>query len=119
MPPKGFRCKRCGKCCNGELNIVPLSASDSDIQMWLDNGRDDILDWVAPIILEGVACSYDIWIDPESGEEAHQCPWLVKSPHNDGYQCRIQDVKPEVCREFPTSRKHAEKVGCSGFRIRK
>lgn len=95
---------------------MPLIASVSDIEMWEDNGREDILDWVDTIVLEGIVCSYDIWIDPESGEEAHSCPWLRKIADTEGYQCSIHTVKPEVCRKFPTSRKHAEDVGCPGFK---
>ena len=29
--------------------------------------------------------------------------------------CTIQDVKPGICRQYPSSRKHAVMTGCPGF----
>jgi len=31
------------------------------------------------------------------------------------YLCRIHDVKPEQCRKYSKSRKHAEETGCKAF----
>jgi Fe-S-cluster containining protein len=41
-----------------------------------------------------------------------RCPWLRKLPNQDKYICRIHDLKPEHCRAYPKSRKHALKTGC-------
>jgi Fe-S-cluster containining protein len=40
---------------------------------------------------------------------------LRKLPNKNKYICRIQDVKPKHCRDYPTSRKHAEDTGFKGF----
>ena len=44
-----------------------------------------------------------------------RCSWLRKLPNQDKYICRIHDVKPEHCRAYPKSKKHALKTGCRGF----
>ena len=67
MPPKGFKCKKCGHCCLNLLDAFQTSATDQDIQMWESNGRDDILEWVDPIHVGGVQYVYDIWISPNEG----------------------------------------------------
>jgi len=43
---------------------------------------------------------------------------LKNLPKQDKYICRIHDVKPEHCRNYPKSRKHAQKTGCKGFESR-
>ena len=30
------------------------------------------------------------------------------------YICRIHEVKPKVCREYPQTEKHAKETGCKG-----
>ena len=115
MPPKGFKCKQCGNCCLNLYDAFSTCATDEDIRMWDSNGRDDILDWVDPIHVGGNEYVFDIWISPATGEDVTRCPWLRKLPNKDKYICRIQDVKPEHCRAYPRSRKHALKTGCRGF----
>jgi Fe-S-cluster containining protein len=56
-----------------------------------------------------------LWISPAKGDDVKRCPWLRKLPNQDKYICRIHDVKPEHCRAYPKSRKHALKTGCRGF----
>ncbi len=110
MPPEGFVCKQCGHCCL-DLGAYQTCASEEDIALWEENGRDDLLDWVIEIA-PGV---YDIWMNPETGDYVSHCPWLHKEPGQEKYICRIKALKPEICRDYPVSREHAEKTGCPGF----
>jgi Fe-S-cluster containining protein len=79
------------------------------------NGRDDILEWVDPIQLGDNERIYDIWISPVTHDDVSRCPWLVKLPNQQKYICRVHDVKPEHCRKYPRSTKHAQKTGCRGL----
>lgn len=110
MPPEGFSCKQCGNCCLN-LDAHQSCATKGDIALWEENGREDILDWVDKVI-PGV---YDIWIHPRTGEDVSRCPWLRKLPWQGKYVCRIHDMKPEMCRKYPLSRKQAGETGCKGF----
>jgi len=114
MPPKDFKCKQCGNCCLNLGDAFQTCATDEDIQLWEEKGRDDILEWVSVIQL-GDLSVYDIWISPRTGDDVTRCPWLRKLPNKNKYICRIHDVKPAHCREYPKSRKHAEETGCKGF----
>jgi Fe-S-cluster containining protein len=82
--------------------------------MWQNAGRYDILKWVSPIQV-GNSFIYDIWISPVTHDDVKRCPWLRKLPNQDKCICRIHDVKPEHCRAYPRSRKHAKETGCKGF----
>jgi Fe-S-cluster containining protein len=110
MPPKGFSCKQCGNCCLN-LGAYQACATDEDIALWEESGRDDILEWVDEVG-PGI---YDIWISPRTGDDVSRCPWLRKLPRQEKYICRIQDMKPGLCRNYPLSKDHAEKTGCMGF----
>ena len=115
MPPKGFKCKQCGNCCLNLYDAFSTCATDQDIRMWEQEGRDDILDWVDPIHIGSNQYVYDIWISPVTGEDVTRCPWLRKLPNQNRYFCRIHKVKPDHCRAYPRSLKHAQKTGCRGF----
>ena len=115
MPPKDFKCKQCGNCCLNLYDAFSTCATDEDIKMWDSNGRDDILDWVDPIHVGEDYYVYDIWISPVTHDDVNRCPWLRKLPNQDKYVCRIHDLKPEHCRAYPRSRKHAQRTGCMGF----
>lgn len=54
-------------------------------------------------------------ISPTTRDDVSRCPWLRKLPGKNKYLCRIQDMKPEHCREYPLSREHAEETNCPGF----
>lgn len=45
---------------------------------------------------------------------AKTCPWLKRLPDRDRYACRIHDVRPSLCRQYPGTRKHARMTGCGG-----
>ena len=115
MPPTDFKCKQCGNCCLNLRDAFSTCATDQDIQMWEREGRYDILEWVDPIYLDDKDCIYDIWINPITGDAVKRCPWLKQLPDREKYICRIHDVKPKHCRDYPKSRKHALNTGCRGF----
>ena len=110
-----FMCKRCGNCCLSLTDAYQCSVDQSDIDMWRDNSRDDILEWVDTIDCGHGGSVYDIWIDPKTGEDVVRCPWLRKLPGKNTYACRIHEVKPRVCREYPKTEEHAKGTGCKGF----
>jgi len=115
MQPSGFVCKQCGNCCLNLYDAYQHSADQSDVDMWRDHDRDDILAWVDPIELGNGGYVYDVWINPRTHDDVARCPWLRKLPGKDKYICRIHDVKPKVCREYPKSKVHAKETGCKGF----
>lgn len=115
MPPKDFKCKQCGNCCLNLNDAFQACATEKDVQLWKEKERYDILEWVDSISLGEDQFVYDIWISPITGDDVPRCPWLRKLPKKNKYNCRIHDVKPVHCREYPRSRKHAEKTGCKGF----
>jgi Fe-S-cluster containining protein len=98
-----FECKQCGKCCLKAGNC--LQATQSDIDRWEEQGRDDILE---------LAWSGDLWVDYEH-KEAMRCPWLRKLPSKDKYICRIHDTKPDECAGYPVSKAQALRHGCPGL----
>jgi len=110
----GFLCRQCGHCCINLSDAFSVCATVADIERWQAAGRDDILAWVDPIPV-GDAFVYDLWIDPETGDDVIRCPWLEKTPDTNRYVCRIHDLKPDQCREYPKSRRHADETGCPGY----
>jgi len=109
-----FICKQCGNCCLNLWDAYQSSVDQSDIDMWKENLREDILEWVDPIDCGEGAVVCDIWINPRTGEDVIRCPWLRKLPKKNKYICRIHEVKPKVCREYPQTEKHAKETGCKG-----
>jgi hypothetical protein len=77
--------------------------------------RDDIIRWVGLEIRRDNDRAYRIWIDPDTGRPADVCPWLIRVPGSHLYKCGIHEEKPEICRLYPGSRKHAVMTGCRGF----
>lgn len=107
-----FVCARCGDCCR-KLGFSD-QCFETDIQRWRRLGRDDIMERVGCSRGKDGAARYRIWIDPESGTLSETCPWLSENERTGEYYCRIQDIKPDICREYPFTRKHARMTGCSG-----
>jgi hypothetical protein len=64
LPVMQFICKRCGNCCLNLTDAFQCSVDQSDIDMWRENFRDDILEWVDPIDCGNGERVYDIWISP-------------------------------------------------------
>jgi Fe-S-cluster containining protein len=105
-----FKCVQCGHCCLDLSDAYQTSVPESDIKRWRREQRFDILEWVGPF--EGMD---EIWISPKTGEFVNRCPWLRKLPKKSEYICRIHETKPEKCRNFPNSKRHALDNGCKGF----
>ena len=107
-----FVCARCGDCCR-KLGFSD-QCFETDIQRWRTLGRDDIMARVGYSRGKDGTARYRIWIDPESGTLSETCLWLSESERAGAYYCRIQDIKPDICREYPFTRKHARMTGCTG-----
>lgn len=108
-----FRCHQCGRCCR-ELDYHD-QLTEADFALWEKEGRSDIMAWVQVIRVRGRVAAYTIWVDPETGLKTVGCPWLKRIPETGQLECQIHEVKPEVCRQYPGSRKHAKMTGCIGF----
>jgi len=65
MPPKDFKCKQCGNCCQNLLDAFCASVPEEDVELWEMEERYDILEWVVPLGLsDGKSIGYDVWISP-------------------------------------------------------
>lgn len=116
MHMDGFQCRQCGGCCR-KLKYRH-DVSPGDYRRWEVLGRDDILERVATITRGGRIVSYAIWVEPGTRHFSEICPWLspaTPKKQPDHWICRIHDVKPDICREYPGTRKHARMTGCTGF----
>jgi len=119
MQPNGFVCKQCGKCCLNFYDAYQHSVDQSDVEIWQNNARDDILAWVDPLKLSNGRYIYDVWINQRTHDDVERCQWLRKLPGKDKYICRIHDVKPSLCRNYPKSKKQAKEGSCKGFTDRR
>lgn len=108
-----FVCRQCGRCCQKLDYHSEVTAND--VASWEQTGRSDILEWVGIFENDSQETIYRIWIKPGTRTFAETCPFLQKKPHENTWICRIHDVKPRICREYPVSRKHAVMTGCPGF----
>lgn len=97
-------CNFCGKCCKHGEGSGLGSATTNDIKLW-KRERPDILNYAPPPL-------YDLWVSPITGEETRRCPWLRKLPKKDKFICRIQQVKPEVCHNYPVNVQQMIEDGC-------
>jgi Fe-S-cluster containining protein len=110
-----FACRRCGHCCSA-LDFKNAGTA-ADWERFEALGRKDILAWIAPVRRGGRVVACRLWIDPATGRFTDGCPWLVEEAPG-RFACRIHEIRPEICRQYPGSRKHAEMTGCIGFRRR-
>ena len=109
-----FVCRQCGHCCN--TLDYHREVTEEDVARWQELGRSDILRWVSVFEGEGNKKSYRIWTAPGSTDLAESCPFLKRISSENRSVCLIQDVKPGICRQYPSSRKHAVMTGCPGFK---
>jgi len=89
------KCNQCGKCCikyNGDLGM----ATQKDLDVWKLN-KPEILNYIYSKMMP------DIWLDPITGEEVDECPWLMNDNKKEIYSCKIDNFRPEVCRNYPVS----------------
>lgn len=84
------RCACCGRCC--ELFGGHLNAYDADIRRWKREGREDLVQMVNRFGW--------IWVDPETKEPLPRCPFIERS-ETGVTLCSINEVKPDMCRDFP------------------
>lgn len=110
---EGFACRQCGHCCRRLNYRNELTAED--IRRWKAMGRNDILAWVAEIRTSSRERTYQIWVVPGTNRFAETCPFLKQGPSNHIWICSIHDMKPQICRQYPLTRKHAVQTGCKGF----
>jgi Fe-S-cluster containining protein len=92
-----FECQRGGACCR---RFSWLTAHTEDIERWMDEGREDILQY-ADMYIYSVTGAADLWFHPETGEELPRCPFLRKVRNKRVYECEIYDTRPMMCRGFP------------------
>ena len=85
-------CTQCGKCCINYSN-GGLSATKSEIKHW-DIFRPDIYRYVH---------NGKIWMDPDTGAQLEQCPWLRKETDKKLYTCDIYFDRPEDCKYYPVT----------------
>ena len=114
MSIKDFQCVRCGHCCRF-ADAYATTVDEDDILMWERAGRWDIIDWVETIEEEDGTYTNEIRFHPRTREEVRRCPWLRKRPRREAYICRIHDLKPRHCRDYPLSEDHARSTGCRGL----
>ncbi len=107
-----YRCRQCGDCCR-RLDFRHQVTED-DVDRWRLLGRDDILAWVREDRGSDGEPVYGVWREPGTARYAEICPWLKNVPGTVKWICAIHDVKPEICRQYPATRKHAEMTGCIG-----
>ena len=107
-----FHCTQCGDCCRNLL--YHNDCTEEDYSLWGSLGRADIMKKVMIISSGDRITGYRIWMNPDTGQLYPQCPWMKPTPAKNRYACLIQDVKPEICRQYPYTRKHAIMTGCRG-----
>ena len=92
-------CKQCGDCCKKYY----ITLCEEDILMWETAGREDILEVADIYMLNNKEMGDGFW--RKGGDEPHPapdkaCPWLMYQPRTGKYVCRINDVKPMICRDY-------------------
>jgi Fe-S-cluster containining protein len=110
---EGFSCRQCGRCCR--VLEFHNQCTLQDYGRWEALGRRDIMEWVSLVRREGRIISCQIWVEPGTRQYVAGCPWLRHIPEKNRYECLIHEVRPEICRQYPGSRKHARITGCPGF----
>ncbi len=93
-------CRHCGKCCL-EMG-TKIYATPDDVRRWMREGREDIMKHVLVYEYYDISQGYvfeggEVWFD-KNGRKLDRCPFIEE---RDGrIYCRIQDVKPQQCREY-------------------
>ncbi|MBW2145197.1 MAG: YkgJ family cysteine cluster protein [Deltaproteobacteria bacterium] len=108
-----YRCRQCGQCC--QSLDYHSAVTEEDVEKWQRAGRNDILERVGRFKTCDHGTAYRIWMIPGTRQLAKRCPFLYKEPSENRWICRIHDAKPDICRQYPVTRKHALMTGCPGF----
>jgi len=85
-------CNQCGKCCT-KYGGDRLSVSESELEFW-ESFRPEIFEYVH----DG-----EIWKNPETDTQLHQCPWLRREPTQGKYICTIYFDRPDDCKFYPVT----------------
>jgi len=67
--------------CNNGVNLNDACctvADDDDVKRWEKAGREDILEYVAHIEVEGQRVCSDIWINPRIGDNVDPVPVVAE-----------------------------------------
>jgi Fe-S-cluster containining protein len=110
---EAFTCHQCGYCCT--TLDYHRDITTRDIARWEADNRHDILKWVGITRNDRGEPTYRIWIEPGTNRFADRCPFLIRGSSPRKWICSIHDAKPDICRGYPLSRKHALNTGCPGF----
>ena len=110
---EAFSCRQCGGCC--KLLDYHDALTTTDVEQWKQMGRQDILARGGVSRKADGKKTYRIWVEPGSTKLAERCPFLNHLTAENRWICRIHNVKPRICREYPVSRKHGIMTGCPGF----
>lgn len=107
-----FDCIQCGHCCRS-LGYESECTRD-DMAIWQEHHRKDIIERVLVTRTSDDRVEYRIWWDQLTGKLFESCPWLEPNAANDRFKCLIHNMKPEICRQYPYTKKHAAMTGCKG-----
>ena len=110
---EAFTCRQCGHCCRNLDYYDQLT--EADYRRWQRLAREDILKKVRRVKRDDSTVAYRMWERTGTGKPESTCPWLHKIPTRNRWECLIHEVRPEICRQYPGSRKHADMTGCPGF----
>ncbi len=109
-----FKCRQCGNCCR-KLEYRN-DCTEKDYRRWEALGRNDILEKVMKVIdSDRKTPEYRIWKEPGTSHFYPECPWLIAGISKNRFECSIQNFKPDYCRQYPLTRKHAAMTGCQGI----
>jgi Fe-S-cluster containining protein len=112
---EAFECRKCGECCRSLAYHDGMTAEDAAYLK--KRGRRDVLQWVRMTPSADGRTVYRIWVKPGTNQYERPCPFLKREPSSDRWRCDIHEVKPQICRSYPVSRKHALMTGCPGFAV--
>ena len=110
---EGFECRQCGYCCKPLEYRNELTAAD--VARWKQQNRIDILPWVGTSRRGKGEIVYRMWVNPDTLRFVEICPFIEERSPENRWVCTIHNTKPEICRHYPVSRKHALMTGCLGF----
>ncbi|MEM7254920.1 MAG: YkgJ family cysteine cluster protein [Pseudomonadota bacterium] len=105
-------CNGCGRCC--DIAGAWLEATPADLARWEAAG--DAGEAVLRYAKRRDDGGAELWIEPDTGRALNHCPWL-KRPKVHGRsvaasRCDIYNLRPTVCRRFPTSFAQAVDFDC-------
>lgn len=97
------KCSQCGKCCKS----LYLTLTQKDFDLWeetIETGTDiEAADQAVTALSHADTGLDGFWrkgADEPHPTPDHACPLLMYQPHTGQYICRINMVKPEVCRGY-------------------